>query len=236
MPRRFRIIQAKLRSTTHRFGKTTKLFRDHHHPDRQLQVWQPRCHERPAAALPLLFVAPKRATVLLMTLIALEFPLEIYIGRDFVWDAFRTARPIPRMAFKGRHCAEGVPLLSLGSYSSGVALHELRLQHCFGDRHGDQHGGGHGRGGEWPRRGRRHPGWDTRLPREFWLQQRFGDRQAWQHGGGHDPGGDWSRGGGHWAMMPLTFSPPRSRRQADRYCRVNGDGRPPKAPPHHGRR
>jgi hypothetical protein len=24
--------------------------RDHHHPDRQLQVWQPRCHERPTAA------------------------------------------------------------------------------------------------------------------------------------------------------------------------------------------
>ena len=46
--------------------------------------------------------------------------------------------------------------------------------------------------GTWPRWGRRHPGWETRLCHEYVLQRHcFGDRHGQQHGGGHGPGGGW---------------------------------------------
>src|ERR1700730_4083573 len=43
--------------------------------------------------------------------------------------------------------------------------------------------------GPFPRWGRRHSGWETRLCREFNLQQCFGDQTGHQHRSGHGRGG-----------------------------------------------
>ena len=72
-----------------------------------------------------------------------------------------------------------VATVPVGSGPDGVAVtpdgkhvyiaNMLTERQCFGDRHNHQHGGDNDPGGQFPRRGRHHPGWETRLCREYRL-------------------------------------------------------------------